>query len=301
MALYLGEIAALITSACFSATSSFFTLAGRRVGSLVVNRTRLILALLFLIPTHWVMLGHPLPLMLEPSRWVWLGLSGVVGLVLGDIFLFQAFVLIGPRLSMLMMSLAPILAALMAWFFLDERLLIGQIFGIVLTLAGIAWVILERNGAAREDRDRQDYLLGIFYGFGGATGQALGLILAKLGLEGDFSPIAANIIRMAAATITLWTFTIIRGQAKPTFRKLGADSRAVWYILIGAFTGPFLGVSFSLLALQRAQVGVASTLMALPPVILLPVSYLVFKERYGWQAVAGTLLAIAGVAMLFLV
>jgi drug/metabolite transporter (DMT)-like permease len=301
MALYLGEIAALITSVCFSSTSTLFTLAGRRVGSLIVNRTRLILALLFLIPTHWIFLGYPLPLAAEPSRWFWLGLSGVVGLVLGDIFLFQAFVLIGPRLSMLMMSLAPILAALMAWLFLAERLGIGQLFGIALTLTGVAWVILERNGANREDLDQKDYLLGILFGLGGAAGQALGLVLAKFGLGGDFSPISANIIRMSAAAITLWGLALIQGQALPTIQKLRRDHRAVWLIVGGAFTGPFLGVSFSLLAVQRAQIGIASTLMALPPVILLPVSYLVFKERYGWQAVAGTLVALAGVALLFLV
>ncbi len=300
MAFYIGEIAALITSVCFSATSTAFTLAGRRVGSMVVNRTRLILALLFLIPTHWILLGYPLPLTAEPSRWLWLGLSGVVGLVLGDIFLFQAFVLIGPRLSMLMMSLAPILAALMAWLFLAERLVIGQLFGIVLTLTGVAWVILDKNGVTREARERQDYLLGLLFGLGGAAGQAGGLVLAKFGLGGDFSPISANIIRMSAAAITLWALTFLRGQARPTFQKLRGDRRAVWLILGGAFTGPFLGVSFSLLAVQRAQVGIASTLMALPPVLLLPISYLVFKERYGWQAVAGTLVAIAGVALLFL-
>ncbi len=268
---------------------------------MVVNRTRLLLALVFLIPTHWILLGYPLPLTASGSRWFWLGLSGIVGLVLGDIFLFQAFVLIGPRLSMLVMSLAPILAALMAWLFLAERLVIGQLVGIALTLTGVAWVILERNGPARQARERQDYLLGVLFGLGGAAGQALGLVLAKMGLGGDFSPISANIIRMSAAAVVLWTLTLLRGQARDTFRRLGADRRAVRFILTGAFTGPFLGVSFSLLAVQRAPVGIASTLMALPPVILLPVSTVVFKERYGWQAVAGTFVAIAGVALLFLV
>jgi drug/metabolite transporter (DMT)-like permease len=72
-------------------------------------------------------------------------------------------------------------------------------------------------------------------------------------------------------------------------------------IAVGAFMGPFLGVWLSLFAIQHAEVGVVSTLMALPPVLLLPVSFVLFKERFGWQAVAGTLLAMSGIALLFLV
>ena len=300
MCVFIGEIAALITSVCFSATSTFFTLAGRRVGPLVVNRVRLILALVFLIATHWILLGHPIPVNAEPNRWMWLGLSGVIGLVLGDALLFQAFVWIGPRLSMLMMSLAPVLAAITAWIFLPEELNGGQITGILITIAGVAWVVLDQNGGA-ETPAKKNYFRGILLGLGGATGQAVGLVTAKFGLFGDFSPISANIIRMAAAAVALWSLTLLQRQAAETFQSLRGDRRVLWMILGGAFTGPFLGVSFSLLAVQRAEVGIASTLMALPPVFLLPVGYIVFKERFGWQAIAGTLLAIAGVAILFLV
>jgi drug/metabolite transporter (DMT)-like permease len=301
MNLFLGEIAALITSVSFSATSTFFTLAGRQVGSLVVNRIRLIIALILLIPTHWVLLGQPLPLNAGPERWFWLGLSGVIGLVLGDAFLFQAFIWIGPRISMLMMSLAPVLAAVAAWVFLDEVLSLGQIIGIFITLAGIAWVVLDQNGGNSETPLQKNYFRGILFALGGAMGQAMGLVTAKFGLSGDFSPVSANFIRMAAAALAIWGLTIFQGQARKTFQNLKPVPQVLWLILGGSITGPFLGVSFSLLAVQRANVGVASTLMALPPVILLPVGYYLFKERFSWQAVAGTFLAIIGVATLFLV
>ena len=296
---YIGEIAGLATSLFFSFASIFFTLAGRRVGSMIVNRVRLALAVIFLIATHWIILGIPLPLYTEPERWLWLGLSGIVGLALGDVFLFQAFVKIGPRLSMLMMSLAPVIAALQAWVFLGEMMSAGQTAGILITLGGVTWVVMERNG--NNTNKNHDYARGILYGLGGALGQATGLVLAKNGLFGDFSPISGNIIRMIMATGVLWMMTFIQREAGKTLRSLAKDCRGAVFTFAGAIAGPFLGVSFSLLAVQRTEVGVASTLMALPPLFLLPLSYIVFKERFGWSAVTGTFLAVFGVAILFLV
>ena len=295
---YLGELAALATSLSFAFGSTMFTVAGRRIGSMNVNRTRLVIAAIFLAVTHWVTLGSIFPFDAAPERFFWLGLSGMVGLVIGDIFLFQAFVMIGPRLSMLMMSIAPILAAIQAWIFLDEKLSSGQIFGILLTVGGVAWVILEkkgRNGNARE------YGRGILLGFLAAIGQATGLVLAKNGLGGEFSAISANMIRMVSAAILIWVITLFQGQAKKTLTTFFNDRKGILSTLGGAFAGPFLGVSLSLFALQRVEVGVASTLTALPPIFLLPISYFIFKERFGWGAVIGTVVAMSGVAALFLV
>ena len=71
MAAYLGQLAALATSVAWSFTSVFFTLSGRQVGSAVVNRVRLLLAVTFTVLTHWLLTGHPLPLDAEPWRcWI---------------------------------------------------------------------------------------------------------------------------------------------------------------------------------------------------------------------------------------
>lgn len=304
---YLGEIAALITSLSFSTGSVFFTLAGRKVGAMVVNRIRLILAVLLLTLAH-LLSRAPLPLNVDGERWLWLGLSGVVGLVLGDIFLFQAFVLIGPRLTMLMMALAPVIAALLAWIFLGETLAAGTLLGIILTLSGIAWVVLESRGhrnsegqAAHTTEQNRDYRRGILYGVGAAFGQAAGLVLAKPGLAGDFPALTGTLMRMLAAVTVMWLLTFAQGKAGETIRTVHSKPVSLLYILGGAFFGPFIGVTFSLLAVQNTQVGIASTLMALPPVFLLPISYVVFKERYNWQVILGTLAAIGGVAVIFLV
>ncbi len=297
---YIGEFSALATSLFFTATSTQFTLAGRQVGSLIVNRTRLLLAIFFLSNAHFI-LQIPLPFAAGADRWFWLGISGIVGLVVGDAFLFQSFIWIGPRLAMLLMSLAPILASLVAWIFLHETLSLLQITGILLTIAGISWVILERKGTTNHAAANPNYIRGVLFGLGAATGQALGLILAKKGLVGDFPPLSGTLVRMMVAAVILWTFTLLRRQGGETIKQLNSHRQAALLLLGGSFTGPFLGVAFSMLAIQRTEVGVASTLMALPPLFLLPVARFIFKEHIGLRAIAGTMITMLGVAILFLV
>lgn len=300
MGVYTGEIAALMTSVLWSATAIFFTLAGRQIGSVMVNRIRLLIALVWLLATHWILQGTPLPLAAEPERWFWLGISGVVGLVLGDSFLFQSYLWVGPRLGMLMMSLAPVLSALLALTFLGEQLEFLQWIGIFVTVAGISSVVLDRQAAPAGGPDRRDYVKGILFGIGAASGQAIGLVLAKRGLFGDFSALSGNVIRMSSAAIFIWILAVFVGRARATLSTLFQRKESWLPLLGGATTGPFLGVWLSLTAVQLTEVGIASTLMALSPVVLLPVGRLFFKERIGLQAVGGTLLAILGVAVLFL-
>lgn len=293
-----GEMAALLTSLCFATSSTLYTFATRRFGALVVNRVRLVLAAAILLVVHTVLYGSPLPLEADGSRWFWLGISGVVGLMMGDIFLLNAYATLGARLSSLMMSLAPAIAALGAWLLLGERPAPLDLLGISITLAGIAWVVLERapNGSVHPQLRR-----GLLYGLGAAAGQGLGLVLSKQGLGGNFPAISGNVMRMLAAMVAMWLLTFFQGQGKATLDELARKPRDWWYIAGGVLAGPVVGVSLSLYAVQHGEVGVASTLMALPPVILLPVGYFVFKERFGWGAVAGTLVAMLGVAILTLV
>lgn len=317
----IGQIAALITAIAFAFTATIFTFAGRMVGSEMVNRTRLLLALLLLMLLHTGLYGFPVPLAADPAQWLWLGLSGVIGLALGDAFLFQSYLIIGPRLGMLLMSLAPVMAALMGRWFLGEMLVPSQWLGIGLTVAGVAWVVSEKRNTVIPGgtpslnpdvrplrrveqmrdafRDNRVFVLGLFLGFLGAIGQAVGAVLAKKGLYGDFPPISGNVLRLSAATLFIWTYYGLRGKIPESFEKLRRHPRSRLLLLAGAITGPVIGVSFSLLAIQRTAVGVASTLMATTPVFMLPVGYFVFKERFGWQAIAGTVLTILGVALLF--
>ena len=296
---FIGEVAALATSFFFALTSLIFASTGRAVGSQITNRIRLVFALIYLAVFYFILFREPLPLFAEPARWIWLGLSGVIGLSLGDAFYFQSLVSVGPRLGSLLLSLAPIFGSVIAWVFFKETLTVLQITGIVIALAGIGWVVMSHEEPANTPHG--DTKRGVFFGVLAGLGQAVGLVLSKQGMYGEFSPFQANAIRILAAVFFTWLWTVIEGKTGATITVVREKPGVLGLIALGALVGPLLGVSASLFAVQHAEIGVASTLMALPPVIVLPISYFVFKEKIGWQAIAGTLLAIIGVAILFLV
>ncbi len=300
----MGELAAIFTSLLWSFTSVQFTLAGRRIGSAAVNRLRLVLAVIFLSIVHTVVYGSPWPVDAELFRWGWLGLSGVIGLVLGDAALFQAFVLIGPRRSMLLMTLVPVISVLLAWVWLGELLVLPQLFAIVVTVAGVAWVVGERSPNAApgpmSTQDSQTNLKGILLGLGGAVGQAVGLVMAKQGLVDNFPSLSATLMRMVVALVVIWVFTLFQGKLRTTVGAL-KDRRAALFLFGGAVTGPFLGVWMSMVAVQNAQVGIASTLMSLTPIMLIPLAWWIFKDRITLRSLLGTIIALAGAAALFFV
>lgn len=300
----IGQLAALGTALMFAFGSTLFTISGRTLGSPLVNRTRLLLAVLVITLVHWVTTGQPIPADAGSGPWFWLGVSGLVGLALGDAALFQAFVMIGPRLSMLMMALAPVLAAVMAWMFLGESLNLQEIIGIVVTVGGIAFVVAERQGKQKnkaiQAETPREYAIGLLFAFGGAVGQAGGSVLSKAGLENDFSPLSATLIRLIIALIAIWLFTALRGEVRSSFTTLRRHPRAVGWLSLATLVGPVIGVWLSLVAIQQTDVGIASTLIALTPVFLLPIGYIVFQERVSRQAVIGTVVAFAGTALFFL-
>lgn len=297
----MGELAALGTSLCFSFGSVLFTISGRKMGSPLVNRTRLLVATLLVMLLHTLTFGQPIPLDAGADRWFWLGLSGFVGLALGDAFLFQAFVLIGPRLAMLMMALAPVLGTLLAWLFLGETLIPMEMIGIAITIAGIMLVIAERNTQTKtETTDKRRYVIGLLCGLGGAVGQAGGLVLSKMGLVGGFPALSGNVIRLSIAVIIIWILAVANRQIINSYQTLKANPRALLMLTGGAVLGPVIGVWLSLIAVQNTNIGVASTLSSLMPIFLIPISYFVFGERVTKQAIVGTLIAFVGMVILFL-
>ncbi|NJD58098.1 MAG: EamA family transporter [Anaerolineales bacterium] len=301
----IGELAALLTAMCYSISSIFFTVAGRKFGPAVSNRVRLVVAILLLCSVHWLIYGTPLPVNAEVERWFWLGISGIVGLAIGDLFLFKAYISMGPRIGLLFLSLAPAIATLLAWVFLGETLSVGSIFGIILTLAGITWVVLVSNSRSETQQTVERSIAsridakGVLAGLIAASGQALGVVLAKNGLKGNFPALSANVIRMSAAFLAFWLVTILQRQVVSTIQRVKDQRSGMVYILGGALFGPLIGVSLSLFAIQNTSIGIASTIIALPPIFLLPIGHFVFKEKISWQAVTGTIVAVTGVAMLF--
>ena len=294
---HLGELAALATAGCWTVTSMSFEAAGKRIGSLSVNLIRLVMALLFLSLTCWATIGAPYPAGASAHAWTWLAISGVIGFTIGDLCLFRAFVLVGARTGMLLMSLVPPVTALIGYLLLGELLAPLDWVGMGLTVGGVSWVVSERRrGQTGEAQGRP--VAGILLGLGGACGQAVGLVLSKYGME-DYDPVAANLIRVYAGTLGFaLIFTAIRGW--PRVLAALKNRPAMLRVTLGAVFGPFLGVSLSLYAVQLTETGVASTIMSVVPVLIIPPAILVFKEKVSVRAFAGAVAAVGGVALLFL-
>ena len=254
----LGQTAALGTAVCWTFTALAFSAAGSRIGSMTVNLIRLVMAVGLLGAYGWLAHDRAFPFDASAHQWVWLSVSGLVGFTFGDLCLFRAFVVLGPRLSTLVMSLAPAFAASIGFLLLGETLHSRDLLGMGLTMLGVGWASSERRPEVPFDRGSiahppRPTLQGLALALGGAAGQGGGLVLLKFGMQ-DYDPFAATQIRVVAGIVG---FTAVF-QALGWWSRVGtalADRRAILYTSIGAFFGPFLGVSLSLLAVQHIESG----------------------------------------------
>lgn len=299
---YLGELAAMATAGCWTVTALVFEASGKRIGSLAVNLLRLCIAFFLLGIFTYFTRGYFFPVDANQHQWFWLFVSGLLGFTLGDLALFQAFVVIGARVSLLIMSLVPPIAAFLSWIFLDEKLGMQNFLGMCLTLTGIALVILGREPSKTEEKKMNlsfSYSLqGILLAIAGAIGQGGGLVMSKYGMQ-DYNAFSSSQIRVLSGIIgfaVLYTFW----KKWLNVRNGLKDAKAMGLLSIGAIFGPFLGVSFSLLAVQHTNTGVASTIMAMTPVLIIPFSLFFFKEKLKVKEIIGAFLAVSGVAVFFL-
>jgi len=300
---YFGEIAGILTAVFWTVTSMAFESAGKKVGSLSVNLIRLVIAFFFIGFYSWAVRGFFFPTDATPFQWQWLALSGLVGFVIGDLLLFQALVVIGARISMLVMALAPPFAAFIGWLVLGEVLSITHLVGMAITLAGIIIVILKReridDHGTIVKRIRSGYSVqGILLALGGALGQGAGLVLSKKGM-GDYDAFSASQIRVLTGIVG-FIFILTFMKRWPRFMSALKNIPAMKRITLGAFFGPFLGVSFSLLAVQHTKAGIAATLMSITPVLIIAPAVFLFKEKINWKEILGAVITVIGIAFFFL-
>lgn len=293
---YIGEISALITAILWSGTAIVFTQATKIVGSYVVNITRLILATAYLI---LVILLFNLNYQVSWTQIYLLGLSGIIGLVFGDGFLFKSFQFIGARLSMLVMTLAPPIAALLAYIYLGEELSTWGILGIVITISGVSLVVLKRSEQPSNDYKKNN--LGYLFAFLGALGQAANLIFAKEAFQiGEINGFVATFYRMVPSIPFMFFLGFLTRRKTNKISILIEKKDALRYIIIGSIIGPFLGITFSLIAIANTYVGIASTLMATVPIVMLPIIKFYYKEKLSRISIIGAVIAVGGIAVLFL-
>ncbi len=303
---FIGELLALTTVLCWSISVQFFEAASRRVGSVPVNIIRIGLALLLFGVVLSIRDGSPIPLDFPLRAWIYLSLSGIVGFFIGDIFLFQALVVLGPRLAMLLHSLAAPSAAVIGWLFLSEHYLFSQWLGIGITISGVCLVIMERTPPVPGMTEaagapvRTVSTRGIVYGILAMLGQAVGYLLSKAGMmtgAGYLDAFSSTQIRAIAAFCCFCLYFSLTGRWGQV-KKAASDNKALTYTSLGAAVGPFLGVSLSLKILHYLNAGVAATFLSLVPIFMIPFAVFLHKERVSIRAILGTIFAIFGIYLL---
>lgn len=292
---FLGELSALLTACLWSGSSLAFASATRHTGSFQVNITRLILAFGYLAVLIILM---RVDIDLSLNQFFMLGVSGVIGLAFGDTFLFKAYQEIGPRVAMLIMSLAPAIAAVLAYFILGEGISVIGALGILITMCGVSLVVLERKPEGINSISLATF--GIVYAFLAAAGQGAGLVFAKMAFrESPINGFVATAVRIFASLIPLLPFGIATKRYSHPYRTFFGNKKLLSLTIIGSILGPFLGITFSLIAIEYTSVGIAATIMAIVPILMLPLVRIVYKERITWQAVLGAIVAVSGVGVLF--
>lgn len=307
---YLGEIISLTVAVSWTITALFAEVGSKRLGSLQMNVVRMLLSLLMLGATLWWFTGSPYPLYADGKAWFWLSLSGFVGYLLGDYCLFNSYIWIGSRFGQLFMTLAPPTAALFGWMLLGETLAWNALLGMLVTLTGIGISVLNKGTSHKISLKLP--LKGVLFGIGAGVGQGIGLVLSKVGMNhyelsipageemvSDLMPFASTFIRAVTGAIG---FLCVMGFQKQ-FHTLAASVRdrkgmnaAVW----ATITGPFIGVSLSLMAVQYTEAGIASTLMALTPVFIIWPAHFFFGQKVTFKEVIGACISVVGVSLFFI-
>jgi len=275
------------------------------------NVFRLLMAIVLLSLILWVSIGYPYPAFADGKTWFWLALSAFVGYLFGDWCLFNSYLYIGARFGQLMMTLAPPFAAIAGWIMLGESMSWTSILAMVVTLAGISISILSRG----EDKHVRLTLplKGIILGVGAGAGQGVGLVLSKLGvshyeaalpadapaLMNDMLPFASTLIRAIVGAI-LFIALMAFQKDLPKLKTAVKDGLAMKYVAFLTIFGPVLGVSMSLMAVRYTSAGIASTLMALSPVLILIPYALFFKQKIKLREIVGVVVSMIGVALFFL-
>ena len=310
-----GELAGLATSALWVVSSLAFAAAGQRMGATRLNLLRSLLAAALLLLLHWFLKANPWPTIGANRTW-YLGISGLLGLAIGDQFLFAGYVLVGARTTTLLMTLAPAVAASLSWIVFGQTMSLQAIVGMLITLLGVLWVAAERPHATSHISSAQQ-IKGVWFGAGAALCQGVGMVLASNGLRGDIDAISAQTVRMSAGALGIIVIAFIVSRMNQAQRNASArsldetkntapnitrthalTSAAIVAMVIGTLTGPILGVWCSLYALQKLEVGIATTLMSLVPVMILPVTRITEGRWPSTRAILGALIAVAGVAVL---
>ena len=326
--MFVGELIALGVAVSWTFTALFAEVGSKRMGSLPFNTVRMTLSLLFLVTTIWLTMGSPYPRFADGATWLWLLLSGIVGYVIGDYCLMQGYIHIGSRFGQLFMTLSAPTAAITGRIFLGESMRPQAIIGMIITISGIAMSILSKSDGTNRHSVRFNLPpKGIFYAAMAGICQGFGRVLSKIGLshydasiaavgmagnvvpEGAIIPLPIGISMSFAATLIrayiglVGFFLVLVLFNKDGLQQLNHaihDRKAMWCVLGSTIFGPFIGVSASLLATLYTSAGIAQTIFALTPILIIAPAAILFHQKVTVREVIGAIVSVCGVCLFFI-
>ena len=302
-----GIFFALLTTLSWSICIFPFTQAARRLGINPLNNFRLILATLIIGIISIIGGFENFTQIFTASytnAWLWLGISGILGLTIGDYFAFAMYRILGARIGSVLTTFAPAAALILGSLIIDEHISALGIIGIAITITGVNFVSLGKSEREKiPDHGHGSIAFGIISGILAALCQGAGLVLAKKGLMSHstfpLNPIHATFIRLIAASSSLILFTIFNGKSKETYLPLlNNKNNGIKYAITGTIFGPVLGVCLSLFTVSLIDPSVAQTIFSLVPAFAFLLSVFFFKEKITVKSITGLIVAITGVILL---
>lgn len=287
----LGSVAALLSAAAWALSSILFRRLGEEASPSGMNLGKCLIGSAALGLVVFIIGLHPVPL----RDFIFLGLSGLLGIALGDTLFFTALMNLGPRLALLLGALGPVFTVIMAVVFLGERPSPQAWAGILATVAGVNWVIWE--SIPHEAEGRSHKLTGLKYGVLSIFCNAAGIILAKVGVS-SVSALDGTFIRFLWGLAGLLLAGGVSGRLRNWLAPFG-NRRTIKTLLSAVFVAIFGGFWLFLVALKHIDASVAVVLNETAPLFVLPLAYFMLKEKISARSAVGAAVAVGGVVLIF--
>jgi len=298
--LIIGQLLGLLTAVCWAQNSLVYRHLGTKVGSDAVAHVRMWIALPAIILLAYFTEGTFFPTNLSTQTYLVLFASGAIGYFITDMMLFHAYVYLGARESMVIMTLSPVATAIFSYFLFAERLRPIQIMGILLTILGvITMVVGSRRIKGVESEEDKQKSKGMLFAILASILQSISFLLAKYALDST-GPVSTNLLRNVGGLMAFIIYSfIIKRNARAHFAAF-KNPKWLGLLFMAAMIGPVLGMSSQMLAFTLAPVGIVTTITQTTPILLLPIDKFILKKKITASSLLGTFISILGVAILFL-
>ena len=298
-----GSVAALASALLWAIAALMFARIGRQVTARALNFGKGIIALacltVLIVPTAFAGL--------TTQSFIFLSLSGLLGIALGDTLYFLTLQRLGARLTLLVGTLIPVVTAISAVVIFKEKITFFAAFGLILTVSGVTYVLWDKSKripqtAIDESRsgNKKHYLLSsVLIASIFVLSESVGILLTKAGVQ-NMDSLEATFIRQAWGVAGLFFWGLAVNNVFGDFKPLRQNKNLAYQFLITSFIGAFLGTWLSIYALKMTYASVAVALNSTSPLFVIPIAVLFFKEKVRLQAVVGACVAVLGIMIYFL-